>query len=376
MGREAFSCTSTSATCYGHAPGADTKISTTGFPANGVTGTFGNYGGGGAQIPEAAGNLIVDWDGATGNPATSFFSLKGKTSTPIARSPSATPCSCTRSTRAGRQRLHVRLGRGRPPAVNFVTSLGGNDRIGSAAGGTDAGRQLLSGTPRRTSRPGTLHARVRPHARPRPRRWRQLNNKPNYLSVMNYGIGAGPGLSPNIQMCAVPAIGGLPGGCDYSRIALPTLNEVNPPGLDECAGYRSRPRRRQLERRRWLDGCDLLAARAATSRPTSTATSTTRTATASRTPASRTILGALPGLRRLEQPSGTTSAPRATSATAPCPRSRTRRTRRRLAAPRELPGAAAAAGAVRGQDGDRGRSARRHADLRHRTSRTRGAGRR
>jgi uncharacterized repeat protein (TIGR01451 family) len=54
-----------------------------------------------------------------------------------------------------------------------------------------------------------------------------VNRKPNYLSVMNYAFGG----------CGVPSIPGLlRGGCDFSRIALPTLEEVLPPGLDECAG--------------------------------------------------------------------------------------------------------------------------------------------
>ncbi len=57
-----------------------------------------------------------------------------------------------------------------------------------------------------------------------------INDKPNYLSVMNYAF----------QECSVPSSpnGFLPGGCDYSRIALPpfvpaSLAELN---LDECIG--------------------------------------------------------------------------------------------------------------------------------------------
>src|SRR5262245_32990954 len=48
---------------------------------NGVVGNFGNFaslgmqGGGGSRIPEA-GNTIIDWDGATGKPATNFYTLK------------------------------------------------------------------------------------------------------------------------------------------------------------------------------------------------------------------------------------------------------------------------------------------------------------
>ena len=61
--------------------------------------------------------------------------------------------------------------------------------------------------------------------------------KPNYLSVMNYWW----------SDCTVPSnpAEGLPGLCDYSRLALPTMREAFPPvelgdpqipGLDECAG--------------------------------------------------------------------------------------------------------------------------------------------
>jgi hypothetical protein len=56
----------------------------------------------------------------------------------------------------------------------------------------------------------------------------QTNNKPNYLSVMNYSF----------QFCSTPRKDGiLPGGCDYSRLVageiLPPLDESS---LDECLG--------------------------------------------------------------------------------------------------------------------------------------------
>ena len=49
------------------------------------------------------------------------------------------------------------------------------------------------------------------------------NNKPNHLSVMNYSF----------QDCRIPAGTDLPGGCDYSRLTLPDLDET---ALDECDG--------------------------------------------------------------------------------------------------------------------------------------------
>jgi len=57
-----------------------------------------------------------------------------------------------------------------------------------------------------------------------------VNYKPNYLSVMAYGL----------QMCGVPVgpvPADLPGGCDYSRDDLFDLVEPLPPGPDECQGF-------------------------------------------------------------------------------------------------------------------------------------------
>ncbi len=48
---------------------------TTVLGAGGVTGVVGDLGGGGDQIDES-GNAIIDWDGATGRPGTSFYALK------------------------------------------------------------------------------------------------------------------------------------------------------------------------------------------------------------------------------------------------------------------------------------------------------------
>src|SRR5688572_20678949 len=57
-----------------------------------------------------------------------------------------------------------------------------------------------------------------------------FNFKPNYLSVMNYSF----------QQCSVRSSpdGALPGGCDYSRIALPPLpvTQLDESSLDECIG--------------------------------------------------------------------------------------------------------------------------------------------
>jgi len=64
-----------------------------------------------------------------------------------------------------------------------------------------------------------------------------VNNKPNYLSVMN----------DTWQACQVPSSPTLfgppvlPGGCDYSRVNFPSVGVVlNENSLDECQGFDNR----------------------------------------------------------------------------------------------------------------------------------------
>ena len=213
---------------YGQTPGVDTKVPRAG---GGPTGSFGNYGGGGDQIDET-GNLIVDWDGATGNPATNFHTLKTANFDPnralafryglFAHQVNARAAAndCTSGWAEG--------GVAAPgtviPGNDLIVSLGGLRADGTRCWGADAGGSSV-GT--QNQQAGTLlhefgHNLSLDHGGND-----TLNNKPNYLGVMNYSF----------QDCRVPAVPGqIPGGCDFSRIALPTLNEVLPPGLDECAG--------------------------------------------------------------------------------------------------------------------------------------------
>lgn len=186
----------------------------------GVTGTFGDYGGGNS-ISEA-GNTIVDWDGATGNPATNFFTLKNLNANrnPIFRygifahqtNFRAASNDCTSGWAKG------------IPGVNFIVSLGGT---GPPAGsrpcwGVDAGGQSV-GT--ELEQAGTLmhefgHDLGLDHGG-----GDGINAKPNYLSVMNYAF----------QPCTVTTIGAsVPGGCDYSRLLLPGPAGLNENSLDEC----------------------------------------------------------------------------------------------------------------------------------------------
>ena len=216
--------------------GGVTNVPRAAAPAGSVTGTFGDYGGGGNQIAEA-GNTVVDWDGAAGNAATNFFALKGA------------PGNNFNSNRdlIFRYGLFVHQTNARQaandctsgwakgiPGVNFLVSLGGTDGSANPCWGTTAGGLSVGS---QNQQAGTLmhefgHTIGLGHGGND-----GFNNKPNYLSVMNYGISTGPAATPNsVQMCGVPAVGGLPGGCDYSRVDLADLNEVLPPGLDECAG--------------------------------------------------------------------------------------------------------------------------------------------
>jgi uncharacterized repeat protein (TIGR01451 family) len=224
------------------AAGFATNVPRTEAPAGSVTGNFGNFGGGGDRIAEA-GNLIVDWDGANGNPATNFFTLKtanfNSQRDPIFRyglfvhqtNYRQASNDCTSGWAKG------------IPGVNFIVSLGGTNAGNPAAvppvppapcwaadaSGNSVGNQ--------NQQAGTLMHEFGHTLGLRHGGGQNFNNKPNYLSVMNYGIATGPAATPgSVQFCNVPALGGNPGGCDYSRAPLLTLDEVNPPGLDECAG--------------------------------------------------------------------------------------------------------------------------------------------
>ncbi|MCG5219648.1 hypothetical protein [Streptosporangium sp. KLBMP 9127] len=206
---------------YGQAVNTGTDVRRTAPGVGGMKGNFGNFGGGGDQIDESS-NMVVDWDGATGNAGTDFFTLKDfdesrdrffryalfvhQTNLRAATN------DCTSGWEKG------------TPGVNFIVSLGGTDGSGNACWGANT-NGLSIGT--QAQQAGTLmhefgHTLGLQHGG-----GDGTNNKPNYLGVMNYAF----------QACGVTAAPPLlPGGCDYSRIKLPSLNEVLPPGLDECAG--------------------------------------------------------------------------------------------------------------------------------------------
>ena len=198
-----------------------TGIVTTIVGSGGVVASYGDLGGGGNQIPEA-GNTIIDWDGATGNPATNYFTLKGA-NFDAHRAFAYRYNLFAHQTNARAAANDCTSGWAEGITGNdFIVTLGGVGSTASPCWGTDV-NGFSVGT--RAEQAGTFmhelgHVIGLDHGG-----GDGVNNKPHYLSVMNY----------NWQACSVPASpsGTLPGACDYSRIDLPDLNEL---GLDECIG--------------------------------------------------------------------------------------------------------------------------------------------
>ena len=208
--------------------GAGVTIQVTSTTANGVTGTFGDYGGGGEAINES-GNTVVDYDGPlVGNPGVSFFTIKSMNTNRDnlfryglfvhQTNARAVVNDCTSGVAKG------------IPGANFMVSLGGTNGTGRLCWGADATGQSV-GT--QSQQAGTLMHEFGHTLGLRHGGSDNTNNKPNYLSVMSYQRIL-PGTNASEQSCGVPALGSLPGGCDYSRIALPQLNENS---VDECQGW-------------------------------------------------------------------------------------------------------------------------------------------
>jgi uncharacterized repeat protein (TIGR01451 family) len=241
----------------------------------GVTGSYGDLGGGGTQIAETPANLIVDWDGATGNPATSVYAIKNANFD--ARRRYAYRYALFAHQTNNRQAVNDCTSgwAETAPANDFIVTLGGladrdsdgniegpcwtatgsngidddgdgrrdEDRVngrdddGDGRTDEDGGNHSFGS---RAEQAGTFmhefgHALGLGHGG-----GDSQNNKPNYLSVMNYSF----------QSCGVPAAPpgapagapALPGGCDFSRDALASLEErigtlASFQGLDECSGF-------------------------------------------------------------------------------------------------------------------------------------------
>lgn len=187
----------------------------------GVTGNYGDFGGG-TQIDEAGNEIIRAFDKSSGG--TDFFDLKRQffdgRRAPIFRyvifghqtNGRQATNDCTSGVSDG------------IPGRDLLVTLGGVTDQGNPCWGTDVSGMFSIGT--RKEQAGTFmhelgHTLGLHHggATDTP------NFKPNYLSVMNYAS----------QMCSVAWSPDyfFPGGCDYSREALPSLVETD---LDECVG--------------------------------------------------------------------------------------------------------------------------------------------
>jgi len=198
--------------------GSNNVISVVG--TGGITGNFGDFGGGGSQIPEA-GNTVIDYDGAAGNPATNFYTLKTANFNPLRQlifryglfAHQTNLRSATNDCTSGYEEGS--------PANDFMVTLGGVGAGGNACWGVDANNFSIGS---QAQQAGTLmhefgHTLGFAHGG-----GDGVNNKPNYLSVMNYAF----------QMCSVPTQPGvLPGQCDYSRDAINLIES----SLDECVGF-------------------------------------------------------------------------------------------------------------------------------------------
>ena len=202
--------------------GAGQVISVAG--TGGVTGSYGDMGGGGTAIAEA-GNEIIDSFGQNTANVTQFADLK-RANFDFHREPVFRYLIWGHQTN-GRAAAHdCTSGVTDTSRRSFMVTLGGTRIDNSACWDVDSNGFSVGSLDQQG---GTFmhelgHTLTLEHGGNE-----GTNFKPNYLSVMNYSF----------QSCMVPTAAGLvPGLCDYSRFApggtdIIDLDETN---LDECAG--------------------------------------------------------------------------------------------------------------------------------------------
>jgi hypothetical protein len=201
--------------------GAGLRFPVTG-PA-GVVGTYGDLDGGGSVIAETVDTEIIDAFGKGKGPGAKFEDLKAANFDPL-REPIFRYVIFGHQTNGRFAKNDCTTGVANPTRRDFLVTLGGIDLDGNPCWGTVGPFSVGSSA----QQSGTFmhelgHALSLQHGGND-----NVNDKPNYLSVMNYSF----------QECKVPTTAGVvPGGCDYSRLVLgKLLDPLDETNLDECVG--------------------------------------------------------------------------------------------------------------------------------------------